>query len=264
MVSTQKTTKKPAPKATKTLTLKTAEPKQITKKGLLNFLFSFNGHISKELFLGSTFILFLLITVLDMLLSAFSYYVMPNYYIEMANFIIKTILFIMLLSIGYKRAHSLGISGFYSIIGTALFKPYFALYAPKNDAANDNAYAPKFEKMKKIGSFFNKTMGRQILYIAIIGSISILSVGATYLLSTTPSTKESLPYIITFIIGLTGFNLLQVLLLQSKFTEKFYTPIVKVLSFIGYTISVIGVTIMIYTTYIFLALLQAMAANPMM
>lgn len=260
MVSTKKTIKKPVKQETKTLTLNNKKPTNNEKKGLLNFLFSFNGHISKELFLGSTFILLFISFLLDLAYNIITYYTMPTMAGEIIYNVFMLIILLMVISIGYKRAHSLGISGFYSLVGTLIFKPYFALYTPKTDMAKDEEYKSKFERTKKIGYFFNKSIGKQILYITIIGIVSIVSYTSTYMFNDT--TKESMKYVLSFVTGLAGFNLIQVLILNSKFVEKYYTPIVKIVSFFGYTALVVLSTIVVYTTYIFLALVQAMSTMP--
>ncbi|MBD5405292.1 DUF805 domain-containing protein [bacterium] len=229
------------------------------KKGLLNFLFSFNGNISKEVFLGSTLILTIISLIVDLIFSGISHIsVHPAF--DYIYSIIMLLILIMGLSIGYKRAHSLGISGFYSIVGTVIFKPFFAFFKSSEDKANDSAYAPKFEKTKKVGTFFGKTMGRQLMYIVLIAIIALIPYARTTLLQ---QNADAIKKIISFIICIAGFNILQIIVLDSSWLKKVYAPVVKVLSFFGYTLLIIGITIMVYSTYILVAMMQAMQYSGM-
>lgn len=262
--TTKPVAKKPTAKVAKTINTKTIQSKPVvakttsSKKGLLNFLFSFNGNISKELFLGSTFILLLISLVLDLIFTGISSLMGYNPIVDWSYNIIAIILFIIAISLGYKRAHSLGISGFYSIVGTLLFKPYFCFFKSEKDEANDSAYKSNFEKIKKIGSFFGRTTITQLLYIALVGVLSL----TPYMQPQLAQAQDAVKTIVAFIISIAGFNILQVIILDSKWLKKAYTPIVKVLSFFGYNFLIIGTTILIYSTYILLAMMQAMQTMP--
>lgn len=266
MVTSKKTNKKTISKATasttktKSLQSKTVEVKTPTqKKSLWNFLFSFNGNISKELFLGSTFILLLTSLLCETIFSLITLKLGYNPYIDWTYNIIALVLLVIAISLGYKRAHSLGISGFYSIVGTLLFKPYFCFFNPEKDTANDSAYAPKFERVKRIGTFFGKSSTTQILYITLLGILSLIPYSYA---GGTPEAAETIRKISLIIIAIAGFNILQVLILNSKGLKKVYTPLVKVFSFIGYNFLIIGITVLIYSTYILLAMMQTMQVMP--
>ncbi|MDE6224162.1 MAG: hypothetical protein K2M23_01660 [Alphaproteobacteria bacterium] len=261
--TTKPTKKTPATaKKVHTAPAKTVATKTTTstknKKGLLNFLFSFNGNISKELFLGSTFILTITSLVIDLIFSVISNITLhPT--LDLVYGIIMLLIALIGISIGYKRAHSLGISGFYSIVGTVICKPFFAFFKPTEDKANDSQYAPSFTKTKKLGAFFGKTTGRQLLYIVLFAIIALIPYSR---ISTQQSSAEAIKSIIAFIICIAGFNIIQIIILDSNWLKKYYAPIVKVLSFFGYTFLVIGITVLVYSTYILMAMLQAIQYMP--
>lgn len=248
MTNTNKTVKaaakKPATKSVAKQTVKTTNG----KKGLLNFLFSFNGNISKELFLGAT----LTLSVINLIIELLSAFIPENAITVYGTNIIVTVLMLMIISIGYKRAHSLGISGFYSLAGTLVCKPFFAFFTPANDMANDNQYEPKFTRTKKIGAFFNKNMGRQLLYIILLVLIALVP----YTIATVQGQEATtaIKRIINFFIYLAGFNIVQIILLNTNLLKKYYTPIVKVLSFFGYTFIIIGTTILVYSALLMMAI----------
>ncbi|MGN0929474.1 MAG: hypothetical protein ACI4N3_02435 [Alphaproteobacteria bacterium] len=261
--TTKPTKKTSAPvKKIHTAPAKTVATKTTTstknKKGLLNFLFSFNGNISKELFLGSTFILVIISLLTDIIFSLISNVSLHPAF-DLIYGIIMLLIALIGISIGYKRAHSLGISGFYSIIGTVICKPFFAFFKPEEDKANDSQYAPSFTRTKKLGAFFGKTTGRQLLYIVLIAIIALIPYSR---ISMQQSSMEAIKSIIAFIIGIAGFNILQVIILDSNWLKKHYAPIVKVLSFFGYTFFIIGITVLVYSTYILMAMLQAIQYMP--
>lgn len=258
MVVSKKTTK-PTKKTfapAKTVNTKTTSTKD--KKGLLNFLFSFNGNISKELFLGSTFILVVLSLIIDLVFSLISNITIHPAF-DLIYGIIMLIIALIGISIGYKRSHSLGISGFYSIIGTIICKPFFAFFTPANDMANDSQYAPSFTRTKKLGAFFGKTTAKQLLYIVLIAIIALIPYSRVSMQQSSP---EAIKSIIATIICIAGFNIIQIIMLDYSWLKKCYAPIVKVLSFFGYTFFIIGITVLIYSTYILMAILQAIQYMP--
>ncbi len=253
MTNTNKTVKaaakKPETKSVAKPTVKTTNG----KKGLLNFLFSFNGNISKELFLGATFIL----TVISLIIQLISSFLPENLIIEYVVTAILTIVMLMIISVGYKRAHSLGISGFYSLVGTIICKPFFAFFTPANDMANDNQYEPKFTGMKKIGAFFGKNIGRQLLYIVLLVVIALIPYTTVAIQAQQgPEATLSIQRIIRFFIYIAGFNIVQIILLNTDLLKKYYSPIVKVLSFFGYTFLIIGITFVLYSVWVMSALMN--------
>ena len=271
MVAKKQTSKPSSKKMTNTKPAKTVAKKTVAqtkpvqkqtvkttngKKGLLNFLFSFNGNISKELFLGTSFMLtvtMLIIQLIIMLTAEINVIALPLK-------VIMLIVAIMMISIGYKRAHSLGISGFYSLVGTVICKPFFAFFAPANDMANDNQYTPSFTRAKKIGAFFGKTMGRQLLYIILLVCIALIPYIVMSLTVPMEGSAPGIKFITNFIIYLAGFNILQIILLNTTLLQKYYRPIVKVLSFFAYNIALITITVAVYATYIMLAMFNALSA----
>lgn len=262
MVAKKLTSKPSSKKMTKTnKTVKAVAKKPETKpvvkqttngkKGLLNFLFSFNGNISKELFLGAT----LTLSVINLVIQLISSFLPGNEILEYTFIVMTAIVMLMIISIGYKRAHSLQISGFYSLVGTIICKPFFAFFTPANDMANDNQYAPKFTRMKKIGVFFGKNMGTQLLYIILLMLIALTPYTAVAI-QNQQGVISAIKGIIQFFIYIAGFNIIQIILLNSKELKKYYSPMVKVLSFFGYTFLIAGITFIICSVYIMSQLLS--------
>ncbi len=224
----------------------------MTKRGLLNFLFSFDGKVSKNLFSGMTF-LFAGIYCIFQLISMFDI-VQNNEYIYVA-FTILNILFIwMAIAIGYKRAHSLGISGIYSIVGTLLFRPFFSFYKPERDFANDLMYKNRFDKIKILGSFFNKNKFNQFIYTILVSIIFILPYAVAFR-NDIANQKETIMLIMLTIL----FNIVQIFVIEKKWVKKYYTNIVKVLSFISYNILIMAISILLYSLSLIIKLAQIQA-----
>ena len=201
------------------------------KKGALSFFFSFKGAISRELFVGASLTLGLISLATS---SVFNIASITNDTVLTALSAFQVIVLISLVSIGYKRAHALGMSGFYSIVGTSIFAPFFMFFRPANDSANDGAYLSRYESFKKIGAFFTKNAGRHVLYLLVIYAASMtVSVFASGELRANDMTQ--------FLMLLLVFNMVQIPLLKRAWLRKYYMPIVKVLSFAAYNALIIGI-----------------------
>ena len=225
--------------------------------GLLNFLFSFEGKISKNLFIGFSLFLALITLGLD-LISV----LIPTEGNQIANTTLSIINLVMLwimVALGYKRAHSLGISGFYSIVGTVIFKPFFCFLRTDRDFANDGAYKQHFDKFKKIGYFFDKNIYTRILYIIVIGLIAAVPYT---LIKKNGVTPEDLKDIMYFILGIVIFNILQLFVINRKWFRKYYSNTVKVLSFIGYNTVVVAISVFFYSAYMLMIMMQSMQNMP--
>ncbi len=219
------------------------------RHGLLNFLFSFEGRISKNLFIGFS----LFFTVLSFILDIISVNV-PVENSQVFNTIFGIInLFILwiVIALGYKRAHSLGISGFYSIVGTILFKPFFCFLRTERDFPNDSSYKNHFDRFKKIGYFFDKNLFTRILFILIIGVLAVIP----YLfMNKNVFAGSDINNVLWFILGIVLFNILQIFFINVKWFRRYYSNILKVLSFVGYNLFVIT----IYSAYLITMLQIAM------
>ena len=89
------------------------------KKGLLSFLFSFNGKISKELYMGAALPLVALLALTSSLPTT------PEQKILNILFSVLFVISIfMVMAVSFKRSHALNISGIYSI-ASEYFIPFF-------------------------------------------------------------------------------------------------------------------------------------------
>ena len=188
------------------------------KKGLLNFLFSFNGKISKDLYIGTSFLLSVF-GVLSLVIPVKPEQTVLGILVD----ILFVVLFVSCNAISFKRAHSLGISGIYSILGDGLFTPFFAFFKPERDFANDIMYKSRFEKLKKIGYFFNRNVITKLLFLAIIATLNIVVIvnGRNI-----PANSFYKFFVILFV-----WNVIQLYLARFNFVKKHYATVVKVLSF---------------------------------
>nr|MCR5506703.1 DUF805 domain-containing protein [bacterium] len=174
------------------------------RHGLLNFLFSFDGRISKNLFIGFSLLLAIISFALDLVSITISEE--NSRVFNMALNPVNLILLWICVALGYKRAHSLGISGFYSIIGVILFKPFFCFLKTERDFANDGAYKPHFDRFKTIGYFFDRNIFTRILYIIIMGAFAAIPY---IMLKKTSLSPKDFTDIMLFIAGIIVFNIIQ-------------------------------------------------------
>ena len=227
------------------------------RRGLLNFLFSFEGRISKNLFIGFSLFFTLLSFAFDMISVAIP--AENNQVFDTVFSIINLFLLWFVITLGYKRAHSLGISGFYSIIGTILFKPFFCFLRTDRDFANDSAYKNHFDNFKKVGYFFDRNIFTRILYIVLLG---VLAAVPYMLLKKNTLSIQDFTDIMLFILGIVVFNILQLFVINKKWFRRYYSNTVKVLSFIGYNLLVIAVSVFFYSAYILMMMMQTMQNAP--
>ena len=226
------------------------------RHGLLNFLFSFEGKISKNLFIGFGLFLTLIsftFDVVSVLVPA------ENQILNNTLSAVNLILLWIFVALGYKRAHSLGISGFYSIIGTIIFKPFFCFLRTDRDFPNDSAYKNHFDRFKKIGYFFDKNIYTRLFYLLLIGALA--AVPYAFIKKTTLPTKD-FTEIMMFIGGIVVFNILQLFVINKKWFRRYYSNTVKTLSFIGYNIVVVAISVFFYSAYILMLMMQSMQNAP--
>ena len=226
------------------------------RHGLLNFLFSLEGKISKNLFIGFGLFLTLISFAFDMISVAIP---AENQIIDNAFNLVNLILLWILIALGYKRAHSLGISGFYSIIGTVIFKPFFCFLRTDRDFPNDSAYKNHFDRFKKIGYFFDKNIYTRILYILIIGTLTV--VPYAFIKKNALPSKDFVE-ILKFILGIVVFNILQLFVINKKWFRRYYSNTVKTLSFIGYNIVIVALSVFFYSAYILMLMMQSVQNTP--
>jgi hypothetical protein len=215
-------------------------------KGSISFYFSFLGSISRELYTGAQFVIGIACIVLGVASNMAGLNEGPALWAIGAA---QMLLLISLFSIGYKRAHALGISGFYSIAGMSLFSPFFMLFKPAADAADDRSFAPRFDAFKKIGAFFTKNTRRYVLYLFVSWAIYTCAVMLN-------SGSSEFNYAAAFMACLFAFRLIQLPFITTNFVKKYYVYAVKTLSFIAYTALVIYVTIAATYLYILIDIYQ--------
>lgn len=260
MVTSKKTTKAKPTFAKVAVSTKFKQTKSTGKKGLLSFLFSFNGNISGELFLGSTLLLFTIYLAINTIYTLITMQVETSVFVAYTYNIISAIIVLSMIAIGYKRAHALGISGFYSLAGTTLFRPFFAFTRKGEDKNDDSSYSCDLTKSKQIGTYFSSTSVKQIGYLILVGIMHLIPFA--FQAQPEPETAKVVMGIVTLIISIFGFNILQVLLLDTNFLKRIYTPMVKIVSFIAYNAAIIFITISIYSIFAFMAIIQALQYMP--
>ena len=236
-----------------------AAPVNKNGKGCLNFWYSFTGAISKELYTGAVTVLTIGSIILGVALNLAINAMPATTSITTVNamlYIFGTLQVLIVLSmvaIAYKRSHALGISGFYSIVGSSIFSPYFKYFKSPTDAPHDNAYRSAYPRLKRLGAFITRNAVTMISYLVIVAFATIL-LGMD-------ANRASIDSASKILVWLTAFNVVQVLSVDFKLVKRFYTPIVKVLSFAAYTIVVIEIT-RIYTAYqFFQALISSVQAG---
>ncbi|MDR1477096.1 MAG: hypothetical protein LBI17_03140 [Rickettsiales bacterium] len=202
-------------------------------KGRLSFYFSFLGSISKELYTGAQFVLGALLIVIGVAFNLSGVKEGPVLWVMSAA---QLLLLISVASLGYKRAHSLGISGFYSLAGMTLFTPFFMLFKPAADRSDDGSFAPKFATFRKIGAFFTKNARRFALYLLLSW---VLSTGAAIIGDTAHEFND----VAKFMSCLFALRLIQLPFVSLGFAKKYYAYAVKTLSFVAFNAFVIFFTI---------------------
>lgn len=225
----------------------------MTKHGLFNFLFSFDGKISKNLFTGTSLLLAGIYCIAQLLSMIPTF--QENVYAEATFSIINIIIGWAIVAVGYKRAHSLGISGIYSIVGTLLFRPFFSFYRPERDFANDAMYKRRFDGLKKIGNFFDKNKLTQIFYILCMALVILVPYIILFANNLSAEVKDNIIFIVLLIV----FNILQLFIIEKRWVKKYYTNFVKVLSFISYNILVVSMAVLVYSLSLMIKLQQIQA-----
>ena len=229
----------------------------VKKHGLLNFLFSFEGKISKNLFTGMALPLGVIALVLGLVKMSVQNSVGVDYgFLYTGLDIIYILCLWVIVALGYKRAHSLGISGIYSIVGTVLFKPFFCFYKADRDFANDAMYKNRFDGIKKFGAWFDKNNVTRIFYVLLFTLLSIIPYITTTANRDVVLGGESpvMNSVMVLMIIIALFNILQLFLFNTKWFKKYYVNILKVLSFIAYNLVVISMTIFIYTLFMLVSI----------
>ncbi|MDR1009464.1 MAG: hypothetical protein LBL52_04410 [Rickettsiales bacterium] len=221
------------------------------KKGLFSFFYGFTGSISRELYTGAyvalSVLLFIIIGVQGIYASKYMSAAEPSQIATAGLYtlvIVGLVLLVSLVSFGYRRAHALGISGFYSIMGSSLFAPFFMFYRSERDNANDGAYSYAFTKFKKLGSFLGKTNLHKVVFLILLFGIGM----ATQV----PDAKDAADGMFSdyqkLTLCLLAFNILQVFVAGVPFVRRYYANTVKVASFVAYNTVVILITASVVAT----------------
>jgi|GEM_PF-2803528 len=228
-------------------------------KGCLNFWYSFTGAISKELYTGAVTLLTIKSLVLGVALNITLALLPATASMGVVNAVLYTfgtlqiLIVLSMVAIAYKRSHALGISGFYSIIGSSLFSPYFKFFKSPADMPQDGVYRSAYPRLKKLGAFITRNSINMISYLVIV-SVATILLGMD-------ADKASIDSAAKLLVWLTAFNIIQVLSVDMRLVKRFYTPVVKVLSFAAYTLVVVEIT-RIYTAYqFFQALISSVQAG---
>lgn len=220
----------------------------VGSKSLLNFLFSVNGKISKNLFIGFS-LLFALLTTLLTVVSIFVSKSSESSGIASAVLTVLLFVFVFLnIILGYKRAHALGISGIYSIFGIVCL-PFFCFNRSDRDFANDNVYKPRFNVFKKVGAFVNKNVFTQIAFLVVFFVLDF----APWLCQPDFNDRDAVidsVWNFGFCVGaLVVFNLLQMMLLKVRWFRHHYVGFVKTATFVAYNVVIMliasGVTLLL-------------------
>ena len=207
-------------------------------RGLFQYIFSLQGVMSRDLFAGFMPFIFIITLGIQSLSLIDSLSKVASYTIG----IIYLIFVWLTVTTAYKRAHALGISGWYSIIGVALNMPFFYFNRQDNEYIHENVKGCSFKFFKSIGAFLNKNLFIKFLYILCIYAI----------VYSTNRNKD----ILVFVLGIASFNMLQLIFGFRKFFVKYYKNIVKVSSFISYNIVILSIG-MVLGQLLFLVQLQS-------
>lgn len=229
MVNTENKYKKPT-KGLYNNTQRYRTQRPVEYRSFVRFLISPSGKMSRDLFVGLRLVMYLISLVVFI----------GNSFIPQTNtalvYTSRTLLFIVswiTIAMGYKRAHALGISGFYSIVGTSFARPFFEFNKQDNDYITENIKTP-LKKLRKFGNFVNKNIWTKLGYLIgfyIIGFIFMVIVG----------NKSQLMAMLKFTGFFAGINIIQLLLVQVRFFRHIYMQLVKVASFIIYHVILFAV-----------------------
>ena len=198
----------------------------VETRGFLNFLFSFNGKISKNLFIGYIFLVAVLYSGLN-IAGAF----VENKIASLVLSLFSLLLFVSDIAVGIKRAHALGISGIYSVLGFVCV-PFFGFNRSDRDFGNDNIYKSKFKLFKAIGNFVNRNVFTKVLYLILFFAIMFAP------MIFEPSGVKG--FVVATLVTVL-FNVLQMLLLKFRWFRHRYTGFVKVCTFICYNLFIMGI-----------------------
>ena len=207
----------------------------VGSKGLLNFLFSFNGKISRNLLIGFSFLFAVIYSALNIAGA-----LVENHTVNIVLSVISLVVFVSNLAISCKRAHALGISGIYSVFFFVCL-PFFCFNKSDRDFGNDNVYKPRFSIFKKFGALVNKNVFTKIAYVFILFVIMFAPIVFD------PSGVKG------FVVATAIFvviNLLQMLLLKFRWFRHNYTGVVKVCTFVAYNLFVMGIAAFMTMLYI--------------
>ena len=205
--------------------------KPVEYRSFLRFLISPSGKMSRDLYVGLRIVMVLTLAVFSI---AFSFIPTTNKILMYTANTVSYIIMWVMVAMGYKRAHALGISGFYSIIGTSFAKPFFELNKQDNDYITENIKTP-LKKLKKIGKFINKNIWTKLVYLIVS---YVIMFGFIVLATNKQGIKaiETLKFVGMF----ATVNIVQLLLTQLKFFRHFYMQIVKVCMFFLYHLIIVA------------------------
>ncbi len=232
MVNTENRYKKPVNGSYNNQRYRNTKP--VEYRSFFRFLISPSGKISRDLFVGLRTVMLLIVMMLSF---AFSFIPETNKYLVQVSTIVTYIMIWLTVAVGYKRAHALGISGFYSIIGTAFAKPFFEFNKQDNDYIIENIKTP-LKRLRKFGNFVNRNFWTKIAYL-------IISYAVMFGFMVLATNKQGIKAfeILKFVGIFAGVNLAQLLLVKVKLFRHFYMQIVKVCIFFLYHIIFMGMIV---------------------
>lgn len=232
MVNTENRYKKPVSGSYNNQRYRNTKP--VEYRSFLRFLISPSGKMSRDLFVGLRTVMVLIVMMLSF---AFSFIPATSRVLVYTSNIVSYIMMWIIIAAGYKRAHALGISGFYSIIGTAFAKPFFEFNKQDNDYISENIKTP-LKRLKKFGNFVNKNLWTKITYLI----ISYLVMFGFMLLATNKQGIKAFE-ILKFVGIFAGINIAQLFLIKLRYFRHFYMQIVKVCIFFLYHIIFMGMIV---------------------
>ena len=215
----------------------------VGSRGILNFLFSFNGKISRNLVVGFGFFLGIIYSIVGCANA-----LIKNPSIDYAFSFVAIILFIIDVAVNCKRAHALGISGIYSVFGFVC-APFFYFNRSDRDFANDNVYKPRFNFFKKFGAFVNRNVFTQIVYLVFFFVIMFAPLLCKPDFSDRDAVIDAVKTFGVSVVSLVVFNLAQMLLLRMRWFRYHYVGFVKTATFVAYNMVVMliasGITLLL-------------------
>ena len=227
-------------------------------RSLFRFLFSVNGKISRDLFFGIAFLIHFAMIVFYGIRNAI---VTPENYVmtqhALTPGLILTFVFLIavlwiMIANGYKRAHALGISGFYSLAGLTICKPFFFFNRQDSEYVSENIKNFKGNFLRSIGRFFNKSIWHKLGYFLLTYSVSlsfIFMYNKSVVSQGVTSDNANFVYVtILFVI-----NLVQLFLSYNRRFQRIYQSFTKVVSFLVYNAVVIFATFFVTVMYIYMS-----------